>query len=401
MGEQPRKAAGGGDERAAVARLPLGENLTGRGLVLVTLGLLALGVVMVYSAVATVAPRGEWYNRVGFRHMVFAAAAAGLLIALWRLNAYRLNAGKRFPWVAALLLAAALACGGLVFVPGVGHSIGGYFRWIRIGPEKYAIGFQPSEIIKIALVVFLSAWLTRQAVNVRSFGRTFVPAMVLIGGCMALVITQDFGTAMLIAASAGATLLLAGVPWYHLGGVLASAAVGFYFFVVRDPYRWSRIEAMLDPWSRDNPAAYQAGQSILAVMTGGWTGKGLGLGTVKQGYLPEDSTDFIFSVCCEEMGLVGGILVLALLGLWIVLAWRAAARAEDPFGRVLAGSLGFLVGMQAVLHVAVDLVVVPPKGLGLPFVSAGGTSLLIMAAATAMIVSVSSRRHAALESNRL
>lgn len=375
-----------------MARVPLCDNVTGQGLLLTTLALLAVGAVMVPSALQTLAPRGEWYDRVGVRDTFYTAAAAVVLLTAWRLNVRRLNAGKRFPWLAALLLGLALVCGGLVFVPGIGHEVGQKYRWIR--PRGSPIGFQPSELIKLTLVVFLAAWLTRKGDGVRRFFRAFLPGLALTGACAGLVVTQDFGTAMLIVASAGVTMLLAGVRWYYLVALVGVAAAGFYFFVYLDPDRWGRVLAMLDPWSRTNRASYQAGQSILTVVSGGLTGQGLGLGTQKLGYLPEDSTDFIFAVICEELGFRGAVLVMGLILVWVWLARRAAAKAQDRFGSVLAGSLGFLIGLQAVLHIAVNLVVVPPKGLGLPFVSAGGTSLVIMAGAAAAIVSVTSRQPA-------
>jgi cell division protein FtsW len=384
-----------------LARVPLDQNVTGQGLLLATLGLLCLGVVMVHSAVATAHWRtpypqgGSWqevlgwlWKRVDVRHLVYATAAAAVLVTCWRFNVRWLNAGRRFPWFAAGLLAAALGLCGLVFVPGIGHEVGNRWRWIGIGP----VTFQPSEILKVALAVFLAAWLTRPNVPVRSFWRSFLPALILIGGCMGAVVTQDFGTGMLIIVAGGVTLLLAGVRWWHLILLVAVAAAGFYLFVYLDQSRWNRVQILLNPGAQDPAATYQTDQSKLAVATGSWWGKGLGMGTVKLGYLPEDSTDFLFAVICEELGLFGGVLVMALVLVWVLLARRASAGAGDRFGSVLAGSLGFLIGLQAVLHVAVDLVVVPPKGLGMPFVSAGGTSLVIMAAAAAMIVSVTSRR---------
>jgi cell division protein FtsW len=374
------------------ARLPLDQNLAGQGLLLTTLGLLGLGVVMVFSAEASVREPGPWYSRVDVRHLGFAVAAAVVLVTCWRLNVRWLNAGGRFPWVAAAMLAVALGLCALVYVHGIGHEMYRRRRWIRLGPEQYSIGFQPSEVLKLALVIFLAAWLTRPGVKVRSFWKSFLPALALIGGCMGLVITQDFGTAMLIAVAGGVALLLAGVRWWHLGLLVALAAGGFYLFVYCDPYRWGRVQVLIDPGGQDAAAVYQINQSLNAVATGGWWGKGLGLGTVKLGYLPVDSTDFLFAVICEELGFFGAALVMGMLLVWMLLARRAAARAADRFGSVLAGSLGFMIGLQAVLHIAVDLVVAPPKGLGLPFVSAGGTSLVIMAAAAAMIVSVTSRR---------
>ena len=375
-----------------MVRLPLRENMTGQGILLTTLALFALGVVMVHSAVASVAKPGDWYSRVDFRHTFFVALAAVTLLTLWCLDFHWFNRGGRIPWPAMIFLAAALICGCLVFVPGIGYSVGGYYRWIRLGPAKFKIGFQPSELIKLALVIFLAAYLTRDKIKIRSFVFTFLPALLLIAGCMGLVISQDFGTAMLIAISAGVTLLLAGVPWYYLGSLVATAGAGFYFFVFLNPYRWGRVEAMLDPMSPSNKAAYQARESLMAIVTGGWTGLGLGNGMIKQGFLPEDSTDFIFSVYCEEWGFRGSMLLMGLWLVWMYLVRRSAVRTQDRFGSVLAGSLGFLIALQAVLHMAVDLVVAPPKGLGMPFVSAGGTSLIIMAAATALIVSVTSRR---------
>ena len=369
-------------------RLPLRENFEGQWILLTSLALLALGVVMVHSAMASVVRPGEWYSRVDYKHTVYAILAAIVLVTAWRINVYRFITESGFPWRTAVLLGISLALGGLVFAPGIGYAVGGFHRWIRIGQ----FSFQPSELIKLFLVIFLAAWLTRPSVDIRSPFKTFLPALLLISGCMGLVITQDFGTAILIVVSAGVTLLLAGVPWYYLSSLVGAAGAGFYFFVVLSPYRWGRVQAMFDPMSPTNKAAYQAKQSLLAIVNGGWWGMGVGNGMIKQGFLPEDSTDFIFSVFCEEWGVRGAFLLMGLFLAWMLLCRRAAMRAQHPFGRVLAGSLGFLIALQAVLHIGVDLVVLPPKGLGMPFVSAGGTSLIIMAAATALIVSVTSRK---------
>ncbi len=375
------------------ARLaPLRENPRGQSLVLVTLALMGLGVVMVHSALASVADPGDWYKRVDYRQTLFAILAALTVLFAWRIGYRWLNAGRRLPYAAAALLVLAIACGILVFLPQVGHAVGGKARWIRLGPRDFVIGFQPSELIRLSLVVFLAAWLSRESTDPRSFVRTFLPALGLIGACMLLVIQNDFGTAMLIGVSSAAVLFLAGVPCAPPRGGGGGGAAGFYKFVVLDPHRWSRIAALLDPWSTENPAAYQPQQSILAILNGGWFGRGAGNGIRKLGYLPEDSTDFIFSVYCEEWGFVGALLLTGLLVLWIWNARRAAAKAPDRFGMLLAGSLGFLIAMQAVLHVAVDVVVAPPTGMGFPFVSAGGTALLMMAGATSLIVAVTAQR---------
>ena len=170
------------------------------------------------------------------------------------------------------------------------------------------------------------------------------------------------------------------------------AAIGSYLFVMRSSHRLARITALANIWSQSNPSAYQPRQSMLAILTGGWMGKGLGNGTVKLGFLPEDTTDFIFSVLCEERGFIGAMLVLGLIVLWIRHSWQIALDAGDRFGQLLAGSLGFLIAAQALMHIAVDTVALPPTGISLPFVSAGGTSLILMAGAAALIVSVSARQ---------
>lgn len=376
-------------------RLSLNANPTGRGVMLCSFALLAIGVVMVHSAVASVASPGPWYARKDVRHTLFAVVAAVIMLLLWRADYRVLSRGRRLPVPALALLVVAVVTAALVFVPGIGRAVGEQRRWIRLGPSRYSLGFQPSELLKIALLVFLAAWLSRRGRDVRSFAHTFLPAAAVIGVCVAMVVTEDLGTAVVLAVSAAACMLLAGVPLLHMATLIPPSAGAFYLLAVRNPARWARITAMLEPWSPTNPSSYQPRQSLLAIFSGGWTGRGPGNGLLKLGYLPEDSTDFIFAVYCEEWGFIGAMLLMGLILIWIWQVRRAATRAGDDFGRLLAGSLGFLVAFQMVLHLAVNLVVAPPTGISLPLVSAGGTSLLMTAAAVAMIVSVSSRSSAA------
>ena len=371
--------------------LQLKYNIPGQGVLLTTLMLLAVGAVMVPSSLATVTAPPPLYARASFRHIVFAVLAAMVLFTAWRFDYRRLFRGQRFAVIPATLLIVALVCGILVLIPSVGRAVGGYRRWIRIGPPQYAIGFQPSELIKLALVIFLSAWLCRPRSDVGSFRRTFLPAVALVGICVAVVITQDFGTAVVIALTAAVTMLLAGIRWYWVGSLAVWAGVLIFVLLVSSPRRWARIEAMLNPTAIENPSTYQLRQSLTAIRSGGYTGKGLGMGMMKHGFLPEDSTDFIFAILCEEWGLIGAAMLIAILLGWLIFAGSAAGRCGDKFGQVLAGSLGFLIGLQAFMHIAVNTGCLPPTGIAMPFVSAGGTSLVLMAAAAAMIVSVSSR----------
>jgi cell division protein FtsW len=366
--------------------LPLRQNPTGASLIVLTTAMLAFGVVMVKSSLSSLRLPAEWYNQTSNRHILYAVISALVLCIGWRVN-YRFFQGKSklplsLPLPALIVLAATIVGGLLVFAPVIGHRVGGFARWIRLGPVQ----FQPSELIKLSLLIFLAAWLSNERVKVRSIG-TFLVAGLFILASVGVIATQDFGTAAIIGVSAAVTLLLAGVPWYYLMSLVVPAAGAFYFLVYHNAYRWTRMMTMMDPWK-----SYQSSMALLAINSGGWTGLGLGNGIIKMGFLPERSTDYIFSVICEELGMVGACLLLALLIVWIWQVRRAALNAADRFGQLLAGALGFVIVLQAILHIAVNLAVAPPKGIGLPFLSAGGTSMVIMAAAVALIVSVTARR---------
>ncbi len=382
------------DPGAEVCRLRLGENPPGQWLVLTTLALLALGTVMVHSALASVARLpAAWYQRVDMRHTLFAGLAAGVLILAWRIDYRVLLRGRNRPVLPTIALAAALVLAAMVHIPGVGIRRNGALRWLGVTIGSARLSFQPSELVKVALVVFLATWMTRPGAPVRS-ARRFLWATAIIALSVGLVVKEDFGSGMIIALCACVTLWLARVPLVYLLSYVVPVAAGFYALVMRNPQRWRRITAMLDPWSTANASAYHARQSLIATLSGGWTGAGLGNGTRKLGYLPEDSTDFIFAVYCEEWGFVGAMLLIGLMVIWIWCARRIALRAADRFGQVLAGALGFAIALQMVLHVAVDPVAAPPTGMGLPFVSAGGTALMLMAGAAAVLVSVSAHRPA-------
>jgi cell division protein FtsW len=363
-------------------RIPLRANTTAQGLILTTLALMAVGVVMVYSISGVRADEAAWYERTYIRQAIFAAVAMTILCFLWRMDYRRLAVVP-----AAVIFVLAMGAAAAVFIPGVGHGVGGDLRWILLGP----IGFQPSEVLKIALLIILAAMLGREDAPLKSFRRAFIPAVVLIGVSLALVVTEDFGTAVIIGVTSSVVLLVGGVCWYYLAGLVPFGVGAFYMFVVCVPHRWARIDALINPDNTANPATYQPRQAVIAIGSG-VEPAGLGAGLAKYGYLPEGQTDFIFANICNELGMLGAFLVIGLLLVWLVLACRVAVRASDRFGALLAGGLGFLIVFQAVLHIAVNVRLAPPTGVSLPFVSAGGSSLLLMSAATALIVSVSSRK---------
>jgi len=383
-------------------RIPLQDNGLGQGLILVAAALMCLGVVMSFSTAGARRSPSAWYYRLDIRQAAFAAVGLLLLCALWRRD-YRWLVRRWCPerrilgWVLSpsgllFLLAVGLAAGVLV----LGRTVKGSARWLRYGP----IGFQPSELLKFALLIYLAAFLTWVRDRAGSFWRAFVPAGALTAVACGLIVTQDFGTAAIVGVGALAVMLMAGMRWWHFLVVPPAVAVGFYAFVYRVPYRWDRIAALTQPFSSTAPAAYQPRQSVIAIGSG-IDPAGIGGGAAKYGYLPEAQPDFIFSVICQELGLLGASLVIALLLGWLLLAWRVAVRAPDRFGALLAGGLGALVGLQAILHIAVTVWWMPPTGVSLCFVSAGGSGLLTLAAATALIVSVSARRGAGPEPERL
>lgn len=374
-------------ENKKPTRLKLKDNPVGQGLILCAMAMIGLGVIMVASAMSSPKTSNvEWWQRVDGKQIIFAAAAICILVFFWMFNYSWLAKGKKLPWLTLILFTFALLCAFAVFIPGVGHSVGGKFRWIRIGN----FNFQPSEVLKLVAVCTVCVYLTRPGVNIKKFS-TFFIATLLIGVCVAAVVKDDFGTGVIIATSAAIAMFLAGVPWYYFATGVPLAIYGGYKLMLSAPYRVARWQAMMDPWDTANKASYHPRQSILAILSGEWTGSGLGSGVRKMGFLPEDSTDFIFAIICEETGLAGAVLLLALLAGLLWLSFSAARSSKDPLGRVLAGSLGAMIVLQASMHIAVNLNLLPPTGIALPFISAGGTGVMIMCVAVSIIVSISAR----------
>jgi len=203
-----------------------------------------------------------------------------------------------------------------------------------------------------------------------------------------LVIIEDFGTAALIGMCALAMCVAGRVKWWHLLLVVPPVIVGGLWFVMHKEYRWRRMIAFVDPYAAPQREGYHMIQSLLSFSTGGVFGRGLGRGIQKLGYLPEDTTDFIFAVISEELGLFGALLTIALyLGILYV-AWQAMRQRRDAFGKMLAFGVGAMIGLQALINIAVATVSVPPKGMSLPLVSAGGSGLVITSAALGVLYSV-------------
>ena len=330
----------------------------------------------------------QWSPR-GTKHVTYAAFAVFTFWLVGRIDYAKLipTAGRawRSPAVWGLIVAIGMCALVLVPIPGVTKAVNGARRWILLGPVQV----QPSELAKWATVLFLAWWLSARPLNLDKFWTGFVPTLLPIGALALLIVIQDFGTAALIGLCA-LTMLMAGrTKGWHLAVVIPPALVAAFVFVRSEPYRWTRMTSFLDPWANPEGEGYHMVQSLLSFSTGGLFGRGLGNGVQKLGYLPEDTTDFIFAVICEELGIFGALLTILLyLGI-VYVAWQAVRQKRDDFGRLLAFGTASMIGLQAAINMAVATVSVPTKGLSLPLVSAGGSGLVITCAALALLYSVS------------
>lgn len=346
--------------------------------------LVALGVTMNYSASAVLAQ--ERYGDSCFflkRTLFFAALGFAAMIFTTKF-AY----GKYRALVYPILLLTLLMVGA-VFVPGVGRTIGGANRWIHLGP----ITFQPSEAAKLAMIIFLAYSLEKKAKFIKSFGVGFLSHMLFMGvvaGC--ILYQRDLGAATTIAVITWFMMFVAGVrlPYLVSVGVLALPVVAM--LVAGTGYRRRRILAFLNPWSDQYGSGYQIIQSFLAFNEGGWLGRGLGQGQQKLFYLPEAHTDFIFSVIGEELGLVGVLFIVGLFCFFCYRGLQIALGAPDLLGRYLAIGCTILIGLEAVLNMGVVMGMLPTKGLTLPFISYGGSSLIMSLAAVGILLNISTYR---------
>lgn len=343
--------------------------------------LVGIGIVMVYSASSAVALKsfGNGYLFLQ-KQAVFALFGTAILVACSHIP---------YQWYRALaypLLVFSLILLAVVHIPGFGLSAGGSTRWLRLGP----LTFQPSELARLALIVYLAYSMEKKQGLLKNFTIGFLPHAVVLSIFSALIITQpDFGSVAILATLTLIMLFVGGVRIVHLLlSLLLLLPVG-YFVLINAAYRLKRLLSFLDPWQYPSTDGYQIIHSLMAFGTGGLWGTGVGKGYQKLFYLPEPHTDFIFAVVGEELGLVG---VIFILGLYTAILWRGisiARNASDGFGSFLA--LGLTVGivLQVCVNMAVSLGLLPTKGLTLPFLSYGGTSLLVNMAAVGILANIS------------
>ena len=366
--------------RASKSTTPMEPGPMDVSLAATLVALIAFGVVMVYSASAVHANNmfGNGYHFL-LRQTAFAVVAFVLLFAFTRLDINLLRRSTYPILLVAVLLMIAVALG-------FGRSAGGATRWIAVGP----VNVQPAELAKLAMIMWLAHSLAKKSNQMRTFSIGFLPHVLVAGLLMLLCLAQpDFGSAVMIALLTFVVLFAAGAKaGYLLGCVLIVIPVG-YAGIASSPYRMRRITAFLEPFEHRQGAGYQITESLMSFGSGGWTGVGLGDGRQKLLFLPEAHTDFISAIIGEELGFIGVVLLCAAF-LWIVVrGLRAAWRAQDEYAGYLAAGMTLFIGLQAFTNLAVAMGLLPTKGLALPFVSYGGSSLLVNAAAAGIILNTS------------
>ena len=352
-------------------------------LFVVILALLITSVVMVYSSSSVVALT-SYNDSAFFAKRQLSWAVGGLLLMAFTMRMDHRRLGEQRTVIALLVVSLLLLVATLA--PGIGRTVNGSRRWLRLG----MLSFQPSELVKVTLVAYLSYVIAKKGERIRDFMNGIVPVYVVAGLFMALAVLQpDFGTTMTIACLVGVMLFAGGANLLHLAGTVLAGLPFVYFAVFHKAYRARRIFAFLDPWADPHGSGHQIIQSFLAFGSGGIFGRGLGEGRQKLLFLPERHSDFIYAVSGEELGLIGALAVLAL---FLILLWRGiriALLAGERFSRMLALGITFLICIQAFINMAVVTGLLPTKGIALPLVSYGGSSLVFTMGALGVLLNIS------------
>ena len=353
---------------------------------LATLALICASVVMVYSASALVAlERFKQPYMFVTKQVMWSAFGLALLSVVMRID-YRTYRNERLIW--SLLAAVGVLLAAVLF----SREVNGTHRWFAVG----GFGIQPSEPAKLAAIFFTAFILERRLHRINDVRYALTPIAFITGGLIGLILLEpDFGTAVSLLAVVGVMIFAAGLSFRYLAGAVLLMVPALAIILIQAPYRVERMMAFLHPWADPLGSGFQIIQSLIAVGTGGVFGKGLMAGVQKLFYLPEPHTDFIYAVIAEETGLIGSLVILACFA---VIAWRGmrtSMRAPDSFGAFLAVGITMMLVLQAFVNISVVLGMLPTKGIPLPLVSAGGSSLLINLVGVGVLLNIS--QHAATE----
>lgn len=353
-------------------------------LVLGVLLLIGTGIIMVYSSSSVLAAKRFGDNYYFLKRQALFAMLGGTALLICRYVPYMVYKKLVYPilFLGIFLLLA-------LQVPGWAHEIGGAKRWFRF----MGWSFQPSEFAKLALIIYLAYSMSKKQENIKKFGIGFLPHAIVLGSFLVLVLIQpDFGMAFIIGIIAWVMLFIGGVRISYLFTAAVALLPFAYLVLINAGYRIRRLVAFLSPWEHQNDAGYQIIHSLMAFGSGGIIGKGLGNSHQKLFYLPEPHTDFIFSVVGEELGLIG---VCGIIGIYLVIlcvGFRIALKGADPFANYLTIGITATLGVQVIVNMGVVLGLFPTKGLTLPFISYGGSSLVLSMASIGILLNISRRQ---------
>jgi cell division protein FtsW len=345
--------------------------------------LVGIGIVMVYSASSALAMKKFGSDLYFLKKQAAFSLVGFTALVVCRHLPYRLFRSLAYPILFVSLLSLIA-----VKISGLGYTAGGATRWIHMG----AFTFQPSEFARVAMVIFLAYSMSKKAENMKAISIGFIPHVVILGIFSYLIMVQpDFGSVVILCMITWIMLFVGGARIFHLLGTLLALLPVVWVFMTSAEYRLKRLTSFMDPWAYPSDEGYQVVHSLLAFGTGGIWGTGIGKGYQKLFYLPEPHTDFIFSVIGEELGLIG---VLVILCLYAAIFWRGiiiAVRTEDAFGALLAVGLTTATALQVCVNMCVSLGLLPTKGLTLPLLSYGGTSLVLSMASMGILMNISAR----------
>ena len=363
------------------------------GFVMAIVALVAIGILMVGSSSIAIADRelGQPFYYVERQLLYVLAGVCAMFVVRWVPLVFWQRISGSLLFVAVLLLL-------LVLIPGIGHEVNGSARWLSLA----FVNLQPSELAKFFVILYLAGYLVRRGDEVRSDDTRvavlgFVKPIIVLAGLSVLLLAEpDFGAAAIMMTTAMILLFLGGVRLWQFGILLGCVGLSLALLAVSSPYRLERITAFLDPWADPFASGFQLTQALIAFGRGEWFGVGLGNSIQKLFYLPEAHTDFLFAVMAEELGLVGSLLVL-LLFMWLVwrifLIGRRAERSGAPFAAYLCYGIGSWIALQTLTNIGVNMGVLPTKGLTLPLMSYGGSSLVVMFVALAVVLRVDYETH--------
>jgi len=349
-------------------------------ILIITSLMIAIGIVMIYSASAIFAY--ERYHDSGYflkRHLLY------LIIGfIGAVGAMSFDYKKLKPMGRQILLFSILLLI-LVLIPGIGKEAGGARRWFKF----FNLSFQPSEFAKLAVIVYLADFLSRKQACIKDFFYGFLPSAIGLGAVGGFVLLQpDLGTAISIMAIGATMYFVAGVRMFYLMWVFLASIPALYILVFKVSYRQRRMMAFLNPWSDPRGVGFQIVQSFIALGSGGLLGLGLGKSQQKLFYLPASHTDFIFLIIGEELGLIGAMFIVVLFILFILNGARIAFRSSDMFGQFLALGIVTKIGFESAVNIGVSIGCLPTKGLPLPFVSYGGSALIFNMIAVGLLLNI-------------